>query len=73
MDAAEHNSRKGRKASESTNNLANAARLRALEKNIGVTVKRHRDPGAVSNQNPFKQFGAKESTTDESTVIMRGF
>jgi len=74
MDHAEQASRKNRKPSDSTNNLANAARLRALEKNIGVPIKRHRDPGSVSNNDPFKQFGSStETTKDESTVIMSGF
>ena len=74
MDQAEQVSRKNRKPNASTDNLAYAARLRALEKNIGVPVKRHRDPGTITNQNPFSQHGAQEENSKaESTVVMRGF
>ena len=74
MDQAEQISRKGRKSSESVNHLAHAARLRVLEKAIGVSIKRHRDPGQVSNINPFNQHGAaEEKAKDESTVVIRGF
>jgi hypothetical protein len=75
MAAAEAQSRKGRKSGPGADRLATAARLRALEKNIGVAVKRHRDPGSVSNFNPFKQGKDAETnrTKDERVVVMKGF
>lgn len=75
MQSAEAQSRKGRKAGPGADRLANAARLRALEKNIGVPIKRHRDPGNVSNMNPFTQGkdAQEKQTKDESVVVMRGF
>jgi len=75
MAAADAQSRKGRKSGAGTDRLANAARLRALEKNIGVPVKRHRDPGSVSNYNPFQQGKDAETnrTKDERVVVMKGF
>ena len=74
MQDAERTSRKGRKAGVAADRLANAARLRALEKNIGIPVKRHRDPGSVSNMNPFQQGkDAKENNKDESVIVMKGF
>lgn len=75
MAAAEAGSRNGRKPGKDVDRLANAARLRALEINLGVPVKRHRDPGTVTNTNPFVQGkDAKgDSLKDETTIVMRGF
>jgi len=44
MAEAENQIRKAHKRSSGTDRLANAARLGALEKNIGVPMKRHRNP-----------------------------
>lgn len=74
MDEAESVSRKGRKPGPSADRLAYAARLKALERNLGTSIKRHRDPGVVENLNPFKQFGKTEDQSkDETTVVMSGF
>lgn len=75
MDEAEAVSRKGRKAGAAADRLARAARLKALEKNIGIPVKRHKDPGSVTNMNPFKQGKDAEEnrTKDESVIVMKGF
>lgn len=73
MQAADHNSRKNRKPGPGTDRLANAARLKALEVNLGVPIKRHKDPGSVSNTNPFTQGKDSTEQKDESTIVMRGF
>lgn len=48
MADVENQIRKAHKNSSGTDRLVNAARLSALEKNIGVVVKRHRDPGDIA-------------------------
>lgn len=75
MQVAENNSRKNKKPGPGTERLVNAARLGALERNLGVAVKRHRDPGNVSNSNPFQQHGAESpgKDKDETIVIAKGF
>lgn len=75
MQEAENNSRKNRKGGAGTDRLANAARLGALERNLGIAVKRHRDPGNVNNQNPWQQHGAESpgKDKDETIVISKGF
>lgn len=75
MQEAESNSRKNRKPGIGTDRLANAARLGALERNLGIAIKRHRDPGTITNRNPFQQHGAETpgSDKDETIVIARGF
>lgn len=73
MDKAEAISRKNRKPSSGTDALARAARLRALEKKIGTPIRRHRDPGGVTNTNPFVQGKDKKDDKDQSTIVMRGF
>lgn len=72
MASAEARSRKGRKAGVAADRLANAARLAALEKNLGVPIKRHRDPGNV--QGSYGQDGKiPEKDKDTSVVVMKGF
>lgn len=75
MQQAENNSRKNRKPGASTDALANAARLGVLEKKLGIAIKRHRDPGTVTNRNPFQQHGAEKpgSDKDETIIIAKGF
>ena len=74
MAAAEQSSRNNRKAGAGTDKLANAARLKALEDHIGIAIKRHKDPGNVTNYNPFHQGkDAAREDKDESTIIMSGF
>lgn len=73
MQAAENRSRKNRKPGPGTDKLANGARLGALEKNLGVPIKRHRDPGASEiNSNPFARE-KDEGKKDETVVVERGF
>jgi hypothetical protein len=70
MNLAENNSRRNRKPGPGTDRLANAARLGVLGKAIGIEIKRHRDPGGATINNPFpKDSGDK----DETVVISRGF
>lgn len=74
MDAAEAGSRAHRKPGKDVDRLVRAARLRQLEINLGTKIKRHKDPGNVSNVNPFAQAGSeKEKHKDVSEVIMSGF
>jgi hypothetical protein len=75
QNIAENNSRKHRKPGADVDRLVNAARLRILELALGTPVKRHKDPGNVSNMNPFQQHGAekKADEKDSSTIVMRGF
>lgn len=70
MNAAEARSRKGRKPGVAADRLANAAKLSALEKNLGVPIKRHRDPGAAGDISPA---GKKETQKDVSQVLKKGF
>lgn len=51
MAEAEAQIRKAHKQSSGTDRLVNAARLSVLEKNIGVAVKRHRNPDQLSSEN----------------------
>jgi hypothetical protein len=74
MNAAEARSRKGRKAGIAADRLANAARLAALEKNLGVPIKRHRDPGNVQGNLDVGTDGKKQSREkDTSVIVMKGF
>ena len=73
QNIAENNSRKGRRPGADIDRLVNAARLRILELALGTPMKRHRDPGNVSNSNPFKQHNPNDSSKDQSTIVMRGF
>lgn len=72
MAAAENRSRKSRKPGPGTDKLAHAARLGALEKNLGIPVKRHRDPGASEISNPFSDENEK-AKKDENVVVVSGF
>ena len=73
MNAAERVSRKNRKPGEGVDQLARSARLRVLEQNLGINIKRHRDPGNVTNTNPFTQGKDAKENKDTSTIVMRGF
>ena len=73
MNAAERVSRKNRKPGEGVDQLARSARLRVLEQNLGINIKRHRDPGNVTNTNPFTQGKDAKEDKDTSTIVMRGF
>ena len=70
MAAAENQSRKSKKPGPATDRLANAARLSALERNLGVPVKRHRDPGDITANQPGED---KKQDKDETVTIATGF
>lgn len=72
MDEAEARSRKGRKPGAGTDALANGARLGALERNIGVKIKRHREPdkiGSFGGSGQFVDQPGKQKA--EGTVVWR--
>lgn len=75
MNDAEARTRKGRKPGPGVERLVNGARLGALEKLLGITIKRHRDPGSVQGKVDFGFDGRKEKyqDKDETIVIKRGF
>lgn len=74
MQAAEARARKNRKPGPGIDRLANAARLGALEKNLGIAVKRHRDPGVSDINNPFQKEGEEPvKQKDETVVVESGF
>lgn len=71
MNAAEAKSRKSRKAGVAADRLATAARLAALERNLGVPIKRHKDPGAAGDVTPDGKKPEKQK--DVSITFMKGF
>lgn len=68
MSEAEAQIRKAHKSGPGTDRLVNAARLSVLEKNLGVAVKRHRDPGNVTTTEASMKPGQEE---DEVIFIAR--
>lgn len=70
MARAESEIRKAHRSSSGTERLVNAARLAALEKNLGVEIKRHRDPGNVPTIESSKEPD-QISTEDETVFIGR--
>lgn len=66
MAEAENQIRKAHKNSPGTDRLVNGARLMALEKNLGIAVKRHRDPGQAGMTEHVKPG----HTTEEETVFI---
>ena len=69
MQIAENNSRKNAQGAAG-DRLANAARLGALEKHLGVPIKRYRDPGNVGGkENPFHKSDIDRSDQDEVIVV----
>lgn len=73
MNQAENNSRKGRKADGSTDRLANAARLGALSRELGIDIVRNRSVGHISNTDPAKQHGGDANDKDEIIVLGKPF
>lgn len=73
MAAAEAQTRKNRKPGPGVDRLVNSARLRVLGQNLGIDIKRHKDPGNVTNTNPFTQGKDAKMDKDSSTIVMRGF
>lgn len=74
MSEADAKARKNRHG-QAADRLAHAARLGVLGKHLGEEIKRHRDPGNVTNRNPFRQHGKEEpdNSKDEVVVVKRGF
>lgn len=78
MQEAESRSRKNRKSGPGVERLVNAARLGALSKELGVEIKRHRDPGNVTGRIDHGFDGVKEKPTkkeekDETILLKSGF
>ena len=67
MAEAEARIRNSHKRGTGTDRLINAARLSALEKNLGIPIKRHRNPEVVA-QSP-DQESKKE---DKEEIIFLG-
>ena len=67
MAEAESRIRKAHKQSSGTDRLVNAARLSALERNLGVAVKRHRDPGQVATAESQQE---PDQTTKDQTIFI---
>lgn len=65
MAEAESQIRKAHKNGSGTDRLVNAARLSVLEKNIGVPVKRHRNPDDLIN--------SPDQEHDETQVLSQKF
>lgn len=68
MNAADARARKNRTGA-AADRMANAARLGALEKNLGVPVKRYRDPGGGSSSGG--SFTDSENNKDAKPVRFR--
>ena len=68
---AESRVRKNRKHDAGVDRLVMSARLAVLEKRLGVPVKRHKDPGAVSNTNPFQQHGAAVDDSKDEVIRIK--
>ena len=51
--------------------MANAARLRVLEKALGTPIKRNRDPGRPAQKGPFSKVTDRETEKDESQVVWK--
>lgn len=72
MAEVENQIRKAHKSSSGTDRLVNAARLAALEKNIGVKVKRHRDPiGDISVSASSLEPDQDKISEDETVFLGR--
>jgi hypothetical protein len=55
MAEAEEQIRKAHKKSGGTDRLINAARLSVLEKNLGIPIKRHRNPDDIARPDQDKK------------------
>jgi hypothetical protein len=73
MEAATANARKVHKSAgaEGAQRMANAARLRVLEKALGTPIKRNRDPGRPTKAGPFSKVTDRESAKDESQIVWK--
>lgn len=66
MTDAETQIRKVHKHGSGTDRLVNAARLAALERNLGIEVKRHRNPDGLGSISP-------DQNKDETVIISQKF
>lgn len=55
MADAENQIRKAHKRGTGADRLVNAARLSVLEKNIGIAIKRHKNPDDISSYEPDQE------------------
>jgi hypothetical protein len=55
MAEAENQIRKAHKRGSGTDRLVTAARLSALERNLGIPIKRHRNPDNISLPDQTKE------------------
>jgi hypothetical protein len=55
MAVAENQIRKAHKKGSGTDRLVTASRLAALERNLGVPIKRHRNPDNISSPDHTKE------------------
>jgi hypothetical protein len=67
MAEAEAQIARSHKRGSGTDRLINAARLSALEKNLGISIKRHRNPDMIA---PTPDQGTKKE--DKEEVIFLG-
>lgn len=67
MQTAEEQLRRAHKRGKGTDRLITAARLSVLERNLGVAVKRHREPDQVQNTT----VETKEETTKDEVVFLK--
>lgn len=70
MDQADNQARKNRKG-DAANRMANAARLRVLEKHLGVPVKRYRDPGTLDGAFRNKIIDSESNKDKDEVVIIK--
>jgi hypothetical protein len=71
MDAAEASSRKGRRPGAGVDALANGARLGALEKRIGIKIKRHREPDKGTFGSTGRMTDRPGKQKEERTIVWR--
>jgi hypothetical protein len=69
MAVAESQIRKAHKQGSGTDRLVNAAKLSVLEKNLGVAVKRHRNPDQLSSENASQSD--QDKNKDETIFLGR--
>jgi len=72
MNEAERISRKGRKPGPGVDRLVNSARLGALSRNLGIEIKRHREPDQVDNGDPSTRPKRKPSNEDKDEIVKLG-
>ena len=68
MAAAEAQIRTSHKRGTGTDRLINAARLSALERNLGIPIKRHRNPDMLASS---PDQGTKKEDKEETIFLGR--